>query len=69
MEAIINMDHIYKLIDDKSLSDMKKSLTDYLIVCDNKLSDQIVTPSTNELQLFTNQVVQELLRQPEYQLC
>ncbi len=69
MEASITMDHIYQLLEDKSKNEMKKFLTQYLLVCDNKLSEQMDTPQTDELQLFVNQYVQELLRQPEYQLC
>lgn len=69
MEAGVNMDHIYKLVEDISVSEIKKKLVDYLIVCNNKLYDQINDPDSDELQLITNQIVQELLRQPEYQLC
>lgn len=69
MEASITMDHIYKAMEDKSKQEIKQVLTSYLIVCDNKLSEQLSTPATDELQWLVNQIVQELLRQPEYQLC
>jgi uncharacterized protein (DUF1800 family) len=69
MEATLTMDPIYSAMENKSKAEIKKSLTEYLIVCDNKLSEQIKTPNTDETQLFINQVIQELLRQPEYQLC
>jgi uncharacterized protein (DUF1800 family) len=69
MEAGITMEHIYQLVEDKSKTEMKQLLTDYLVVCNNSLANQLATPNTDEFQLFVNQYVQELLRQPEYQLC
>lgn len=69
MEASVTMDHIYKLLENKSMGELKNALIDYFIICDNHLIDQIKDPSSDELHLITNQLVQELLRQPEYQLC
>jgi uncharacterized protein (DUF1800 family) len=69
MEAGITMDHIYQLMPDTSKTTIKKLLTQYLMVCTNQLAEQLKTPDTDELQIFVNQYVQELLRQPEYQLC
>jgi hypothetical protein len=69
MEATLTMDHLYTLTANKARDEIAKILTAYLIVCDNRLGDQIKIPDTTEQQLLVNQVVQELLRQPEYQLC
>ncbi len=69
MEASLTMDHIYKAAEDKSKKEVVKLLASYFIICDNKLSDQLAIPITDELQLLVNQYIQELLRQPEYQLC
>jgi len=69
MGATITMEHIYKSVEDKSKPQIKQVLTSYLIVCDNNLVNQLTNPSTDELQWCVNQIVQELLRQPEYQLC
>lgn len=68
MEASIEMDHIYKLTEGKSKTEIRKILSDCFILCDNDLSKTLTEPATDDLQIYTNQFVQELLRQPEYQL-
>ncbi len=69
MGATITMSHLYKLTESKPKKEAKKILTDLFIICENGLANQLNTPETEDTQLFTIQYVQELLRQPEYQLC
>lgn len=68
MEATIEMDHINKLTEGKSKNEIRKILADCFILCQNDLSKTLSEPTTDDLQIFTNQFIQELLRQPEYQL-
>ena len=68
MEATLTLDPIYKLVEGKLKTETKKLLTDYFIICENNLANQLKEPNTDDMQIFDNQFVQELLRQPEYQL-